>query len=76
MPSSSESGDALQGRDQASSEIHSKAVIEWVGKYTSSHDQARLDEYLQAVYLEAVDLEEGATGAETLHIGYPVIVGV
>jgi hypothetical protein len=33
------------------------------------HDQSRLEEYLEVVYLEAVDREGGATVAETLFIG-------
>jgi hypothetical protein len=34
-----------------------------------SHDQTRLEEYMEAVNLEAVIQEEGTTGAETLFIG-------
>jgi hypothetical protein len=33
------------------------------------HDQARLEEYLEAVNLEAVVRKGGETGAETLFIG-------
>jgi len=46
------------------SEMHWEAVIERVGDALAGYDRARLEEYL-----EAVDLEGGATAAETLFIG-------
>jgi hypothetical protein len=33
------------------------------------HDHARMEEYFETVNLEKVDLEGGASGAETLLIG-------
>jgi len=44
--------------------MHSEAVIERVWRCTPSYNRARLEEYL-----EVVDLEGGATAAETLFIG-------
>jgi hypothetical protein len=40
------------------------------------YDRARLEEYWEAVNLEAIVREGGATGAETLFIGSLVIVGM
>jgi len=34
-----------------------------------------VEEYIEAVNLEAVVLEVGRMGVETLFIGYPIIVG-
>ena len=39
------------------------------GDALRDHDRARLEEYQEAVILEAVVREGGATGAETLFIG-------
>ena len=39
------------------------------GDALGGHDRARLEEYLEAVDLEAVVWEGGETGAETLFIG-------
>jgi len=61
--------------------MHLEAVIERVWRCTwrlsssefgdalGGHDRAILEEYLEAVNLEAVVREGGATGAETLFIG-------
>jgi len=46
------------------SEMHSEAVTERVWRCTCRLDRVRLEEYL-----EAVDLEGGATAAETVFIG-------
>jgi len=48
----------LGGRNRASSGMHFRG-----------YDRARLEEYLEAVDLEAVVREGGETGAETLFIG-------
>jgi len=72
--------DVLRGCVRASCEIPFEAVIERVWRYTwrvrssefgdalGGHDRARLEQYLEAVNLEAVVQEGGATGAETLFI--------
>jgi len=68
--------DALGGRDCLSSEMHWEAVIERAWRCNcrprwselrdalGGHDRASLEEYL-----EAVDLEGGATAAEIVSIG-------
>jgi len=39
------------------------------GDALGGHDRARLEEYLEAINLEAVVRERGKTGAQTLFIG-------
>ena len=76
-PWSSECGDAHWGRDRGSLEMQLETEIEWTQTHTArpwssefgnalvaGYDWGRLEEYL-----EAVDLEGGATAAETLFIG-------
>jgi len=46
------------------------------GDALGCHDRARLDEYMEAVNMEAVVRVGGATRAETLFIGYLVIFGM
>jgi len=46
------------------------------GDPLGGHDQSRLEEYLQAVNLEAVDREGGTTGAETLFNGLLIFLGI
>jgi hypothetical protein len=62
-------------------EIHLEAIFrqDWrctgrpklseIGDPLGGRDRARMEEYLEAVNLEAVVREEGATGAETIVIG-------
>jgi hypothetical protein len=51
-------------------EMHLEAAIERVCRYALGlHDQARLEEYLEVVDLEAVDRKDGVMAAETLFIG-------
>jgi hypothetical protein len=79
----SEFEDAPGGRDRVNSEMHSEAGIQRVWRCTrrprsielrdalQGHDRARLEKYL-----DVVDLEGGATAAETLFIGQLEIVGM
>jgi len=72
----SELRDALGGRDRASLGMHLEAEMQWTqrcalrlwpiefGDALTAYDRARLEEYLKVV-----DLEGGATAAETLFIG-------
>jgi len=82
-PRWSELRDALGGRDRASLDMHLEAEIRWTQRHTlrlwpsefgdalAGYHRARLGEYL-----EVVNLEGGATAAETLFIGWLVIVGM
>jgi hypothetical protein len=47
-----------------------------IGDALGDRDQSGLEEYLAVVNLEAVFREGGKIGAETLFIGYLVIVGI
>jgi len=72
-----EFGNALGGRDRAGFEIYTWRPSSCdFGDTLRGHDRARLEVYLEAVNLEAVVWEGGATGAETLFIGYVLIVGM
>jgi len=82
-PWSSKFGDALGGRDGVNSEKDLEAVIipVWrctgrlwpseIGNALAGYDRERLEWYFEAVHLEG-----GATAADTLLIGYRVIVGM
>ena len=82
-PWSSELRDAVGGPDRVNSEMHFETEIEWTQRCTgrlgfskfgdelAGYDRASLEEYM-----EAVDLEGGATAAETLFICQLVIVGM
>jgi hypothetical protein len=46
------------------------------GDALGGHDRARLEEYFEAVIMDAVNRKGGATGAETVFIGQVIIVGM
>jgi len=68
---SSEFQHALGGRDRVNSVMHSGPWLSEFRHALAGYGQARLEEYL-----EAVDWDGGATAAETLFIGWLVIVGM
>jgi hypothetical protein len=87
-PWSSDFRDTLGGCCQAGLEMHLKTGVMRVSRYTSKpwsrefadalggHNRPKLEEYMEPLNLEAVVQWCGATGTETLFIGYLVIVGM
>ena len=68
--------DALWGHDRASLEMQLESEIEWTQRCTGRPWSSEFGHSLVEEYLEAVDLEGGATAAETLFIGQLAIVGM